>query len=67
MTKFPIRLKEARTDKNLSRRELAKLLLIQERTISYWELGQRECNLEQLASLAKLLGVTADYLLGLEE
>jgi len=50
----------------MSRQELADLIFVSVRTISYWELGQRECNLEQLAKLAKIFGVTTDYLLGLE-
>ena len=66
MIKFSERLKELRTEKKLSRQELADLMMINLRTISYWELGQRECNLEQLAKLAKIFDVTTDYLLGLE-
>ena len=50
----------------MSRNQLAKLMLIHPRTISYWELEQRECNLEQLAQLAKIFDVTTDFLLGLE-
>lgn len=66
MIKFAERLKELRLEKNLSRQELADLMMINLRTVSYWELGQRECNLEQLAKLAKIFDVTTDYLLGLE-
>jgi len=55
-----------RLEKNLLRQELADLIFVSVRTLSYWELGQRECNLEQLVSLAKIFGVSADYLLGLE-
>jgi len=46
---------------------MAALLFVNPRTISYWELGQRECNLEQLAKLAKIFGVSTDYILGLED
>ena len=66
MIKFPERLQELRIEKNMSRRALANLLKINIRTISYWELGQRECNLEQLAKLSEIFGVSVDYLLGLE-
>ena len=66
MIKFPEILRELRLERNLSRKELAKMLLISIRTISYWELGQRECNLEQLVQLSKIFNVTTDYLLGLE-
>ena len=64
--KFAERLQDLRLEKNMSRRNLASLLNVHPRTISYWELGQRECNLEQLANIAKLFNVTTDYLLGLE-
>ena len=67
MTKFPEILKDLRIEKNLSRQELADLIYVSVRTISYWELGQRECNLEQLVTLSKVFCVTTDYLLGLED
>lgn len=67
MIKFPERLKELRLENNLSRQDLASFLYINVRTISYWELGQRECNLEQLASLSKIFKVSTDYLLGIED
>ena len=66
MIKFPEILKELRLEKNLSRQQLADLIFVNVHTISYWELGQRECNLEQLAKLSKIFCVTTDYLLGLE-
>ena len=66
MNKFPERLKELRTEKNLSRKNLADSIFVSERTICYWELGQRECNLEQLICLAKLFNCSTDYLLGIE-
>ena len=66
MIKFPEILKELRLEKNMSRQQLADLIFVSVRTISYWELGQRECNLEQLAKLSKIFCVTTDYLLGLE-
>lgn len=67
MIKFGEKLKELRLQSNLSRQELADMLQVNVRTISYWELGQRECNLEQLILLSKSLNVTTDYLLGLTE
>ena len=67
MIKFPERLRELRIEKNMSRKDLADLLYVNLRTISYWELGQRECNLEQLANIAQIFGVSTDYLLGRED
>lgn len=67
MNKFPEKLKELRLEKNMSRQYLANLLFVNVRTISYWELGQRECNLDQLIKISQVFGVTTDYLLGLED
>ena len=66
MIKFPERLRDLRLEKEISRNDLALLLQVNPRTISYWELGQRECNLEQLYNLAIIFKVSTDYLLGLE-
>lgn len=66
MVKFSERLKDLRIERNMSRNELANLLQVNPRTISYWELGQRECNLEQLYNLALILKVSSDYLIGIE-
>ena len=66
MTKFPEILKDLRKEKNMSRQALADLIFVNVRTISYWELGQRECNLEQLYNLALIFKVSTDYLIGLE-
>ena len=67
MTKFPEVLKEIRKEKNMSRQELANLIFVNVRTISYWETGQRECNLDQLVQLSNIFHVTTDFLLGLED
>lgn len=67
MTKFPEILRELRKEKNMSRQDLANLIFVSVRTISYWELGQRECNLEQLITLSKIFCVSTDYLLGVED
>ena len=67
MEKFMERLKELRIENNMSRQQVANLIFVNVRTISYWELGQRECNLEQLINLSQIFNVTTDYLLGLED
>ena len=64
MIKFAERLKELRLENNMTRAVLANKVLVSVRTISYWELGQRECNLEQLFKLSKIFNTTSDYLLG---
>ena len=67
MTVFADRLKELRTEKNLKQAELAKLLLVDQRSISNWENGVREPSFEMLAKTAKFFEVSCDYLLGLED
>lgn len=67
MIKFEERLFELRKERGISRKALAEAIGVNLRTIGYWEQGQRECNLEQLARLARYFYVTTDYLLGLED
>ena len=64
MNKFAERLRELRIEKELSRKQLAAKLGVLERNISYWELGQRECNFDMLISIATLFDTSIDYLLG---
>ena len=64
MNKFAERVREFRTEKGLSRKELANRLGTLQRNISYWELGQRECSFDMLLKIAEVLGVSVDYLLG---
>ena len=62
--KFGERLYELRTDKTLSRSELALKLNVSIRLISYWENGKRECSFDMLIQIANLFSVSVDYLLG---
>lgn len=66
MNLFAERLKELRTEANLSRANLAKRINVSERLISYWENGKRECDFDMLLTLADIFSVTVDYLLGRE-
>ncbi len=62
------RLKELRksTDFDLSQNELGKNLGVCNQTVSFWESGQREPDLDAVVALAMFFNVTSDYLLGLE-
>ncbi|MBQ9081222.1 MAG: helix-turn-helix transcriptional regulator [Clostridia bacterium] len=53
-----------RTEKHLTQAELAQQCGVLERTISYWECGERECDLTMVIILANIFGCTTDYLLG---
>lgn len=67
MEKFRERLKELRTEKGLSLMALALETKLSSSALSFWELGQRVPNAEAIIVLAKYFGVSADYLLGLED
>lgn len=63
---FGERLKELRTDKNLSTKALSKQVNIGVASINRWENNKSDVKGEQLVTLAKFFGVSTDYLLGLE-
>lgn len=60
------RINELRTAKGWSQVELAKRLRVAKQTVSNWENDNIQPSIEMLVRLAKLFGVTTDYLLGLE-
>ena len=63
---FAQRLKELRLEKNLSLKDLAKGIGTSDVAISRWENELRIPNIENLYLIAKFFGVSADYLIGLE-
>lgn len=65
MTK--LRLKELREEKGLSQTQLGKEIGVDRRTIGSYELGLREPSLETIEKLCKYFGVSAGYLLGIED
>ena len=64
LNKFNTRLKELREEKNMTRQALADEMHISVRLVGYWENGQRECSLDMLIKLAKLLDTDVNYLIG---
>ena len=62
-----IRLKELREEKGLSQIQLAKEIGVNHRTISQYEIGVREPDIQTIKKLCKFFDVTAGYLLGIEE
>ena len=64
---FTERLKELRNEKELSQDELAKQTGLSRSAISAWESGTRVPAATAVVALAKFFGVSADYLLGLED
>jgi len=58
------RLKELRTQKNISQVKLAMDLNMNQNSISRYENGEREADYETLIAFADYFGVSVDYLLG---
>jgi transcriptional regulator with XRE-family HTH domain len=57
-------LKQLRLDYGLSQRQLGERLGFCNQTISFWESGQREPDLDALVEIAKYFNVSIDLLLG---
>lgn len=64
---FNQRLRSIRASMNLNQKEFAHLLNINPVTLSHYENGKREPDLERLFDLCQQLEVSADYLLGLSD
>ena len=64
---FIERLKELRTEKGLSQKELGQILNTTNSSVCDWERGGSEPNLDTVAQIARYFDVSADYLLGLED
>jgi transcriptional regulator with XRE-family HTH domain len=61
---FPERLKQLRTNKELTQRELAKQLSLSNGSIAMYETGKREPDFNTLEKIADYFNVSTDYLLG---
>lgn len=60
---FGKRLKELRIEKGFSQRELGKIFNVCNQTISFWETGSREPDLDTLVKIVKFFDVTYEDLL----
>ncbi len=60
-------IKELRLEEGISQRELGKRLNVCNQTVSFWESGQREPDLDTLLKIAKHFQVSTDFLLGNEK
>ena len=61
------RIQELRASLGWSQVELAKRLQISKQTVSNWENDNIQPSIDMLVRLAKIFGVTTDYLLGLDD
>ena len=61
------RIKTLRKEKGLTQPQLAEIIGVSKGVISFCENGVNEPKASYVKTLAQILGVSADYLLGLED
>lgn len=61
---FCERLKSLRIKRGMTQKELSKQLKVSIVSIGHWESGEKNPSMSAIISLAKIFGVTTDYLLG---
>ena len=66
MVEFGNRLRELRKQKKLTQKQLASLIGVRNSIISFYEVGDRIPSPEIIVKLSTTLGVSSDYLLGIE-
>lgn len=60
------RIKKCRIQKGLNQNELAKMLNVSQTTITAWENKKQEPSLDKIKKLAKILNVSEEYLIGID-
>ena len=61
------RLRSARTSAKLTQKDMAQKLSITRSAYTYYEMGHTQPDLDCLVKICRVLGVSADYLLGLDQ
>ncbi len=64
---FGIRLRDLRKEKKMTQKQLASRLDVSKASVSGYENNIAKPDIDALKKLAALFGVTADYLLGLDD
>ena len=64
---FGKKLKELRLEKGMSQRALGDAIGVCNQTVSFWESGSREPDLNAVVDIAKFFSVSIDYLLGVTD
>lgn len=64
---FKDRLKELRTEKGYTQKDIAEVLGLSKTGYAGYEQGYREPDLKTLIKISKAFGVSTDYLLGLTD
>ena len=61
------KIKKLRLSYNMSQVELARILGVTKQSVSNWENDNIQPSIEMLKKIAQTFGVSADYLLGLDD
>ena len=61
------RIREVRTEANLTQAQFGEVLRVSQDTVSLWEKDKSAPAVETLVALCRAFHVSADYLLGLKE
>mgnify|MGYP001769217380 CR=1 FL=1 len=64
---FKDRLRQLREENKLLQKELAQKIGVDRNTITGYEIGKREPNLEKIIKLAQIFDVSIDYLVGVTD
>ena len=64
MSKFSERLRDLRTEKGVTQKQLGELLIVKNFSIYTYEKGRSEPNIDGLIALADFFEVSVDYLVG---
>lgn len=67
MNLFRFRLKELRSERKISQKELAEIIGTNNSSVSDWECGRSEPGIDYIIKLSMYFEVSSDYLLGLEQ
>ncbi len=59
------RLKDLRTDKDLTQKEVGKIIGTSQKQYSRWETGEAEIPLHHMITLAKFYNISMDYITGI--
>ncbi len=66
MSKFSERITDIMTKRHITQKQLAEMVNVTESSMSYYLKGERTPRIDVLSRLAEVLGVSADYLLGVD-
>ena len=67
MKEYALRLRDLRTDRELSQIQIAVILGTTKNQVGKYERGEQEMPIRHLITLCNYYGVSADYVLGLPE